>query len=477
MRAEAARLLAGAIRLPTPNPPGDEAKLATWLAQTLAQVPGVEARVIALGEPGGPRAALWARVRGRERGARRPLLLLSHLDVAPAVAADWAVDPWAGVTGGGYVVGRGALDAKGVTVVHMLTLVALARRAEPPARDIILLATPDEEAGGSLGARLLTRDRIELLGGAEFLLTEGGAIQPALSNTRGVGGVGTGVSGSSGDGGDAGGGDGADIGKAGAGDAAEIWSVSFTEKTPCWVEVLARGAAGHSSLAARQNASARLVRALSRVQALTFPTRVTPAVQAMFRALAPHAPPPERAHYRNLRAALSTDAVFRARFLADPGRAALVRDTAAVTVLAGSPRVNMQAARAHAHIDARLLPGARARCSAFVARLADQIADPQVTLRVLLEYEASASPLDSALLRAIERVAARARPRGVVVPRVNAGSGDAHWFREIGIHSYGFVPRRLRPEETRGVHGPNERIAVDNLVLGVTTLLDIVDEL
>ncbi len=437
LRGEAARLLGGAIRIPTANPPGGEAALANWLAQTLRQVEGVESRVIHLEAHDRSRAALWARVRGR--GLGRPLLLLSHLDVVPTVREEWALNPFAGVIGGGYVVGRGALDAKGVTVVHLLTLVALARAEVKPARDVILLATPDEEDGGRHGAMLVTRHRSDLLGDAEFLLSEGGGIQPG-----GAGGL-------------------------------DIWGVSFTEKTPCWMELRARGVPGHSALGAGLSATGKLIRALAALSTLEFPLRVTPVVETMFESLAPLAPPADRAHYRELRRALATRPAFRARFLSDPGRAALVRNTLAVTTLEGSPRVNMTPAHARAQLDARLLPGEN--CGDFVASLRAKLDDPALMLHVLLEFEASASPPDSALMDAISRVAARSTPRGVVIPRVNTGSGDTHWFRELGIAGYGFVPRRLRPIETLGVHGPNERIAIDNLVFGVETMLEIIEEL
>ena len=95
----------------------------------------------------------------------------------------------------------------------------------------------------------------------------------------------------------------------------------------------------------------------------------------------------------------------------------------------------------------------------------------------MLEFDSAASPVRSPLMEAIRRAAAAAEPRGVVAPRVIAGFTDGHWFRDLGITSYGFVPRRLRPVETRGVHGPNERISLENLELGVETLLRILDEL
>jgi acetylornithine deacetylase/succinyl-diaminopimelate desuccinylase-like protein len=434
--ARAGSALAQMIRIDTTNPPGNERELAEWLARYL-EAEGIEARVVPLPDASSPRAALWARLPGS--GAGRPLILLSHLDVVPADARAWSLDPFAGVVGGGYVVGRGALDAKGVTVTHALTLVEAKRRGIMPARDLILLATPDEEAGGRAGAALVVERRPDLLADAAYLLTEGGGILP------------------------------------GEGDTPDVWGVSFTEKTPCWVTLAARGVPGHGAGATADAATHRLVAALARVAALRFETKVVPPVAQMFAALANLAAPEDRAGYASLRGSLALDPAFRARFLEDGGRAALVRNTAAITTLSGGERINVLPAEARAGIDARLLPGER--CEDFAELLRDAIDDPSVSLEIELSFPADESPTETPLMEAIERVAAASRPDGVVVPRVIAGFTDAHWFRARGIVSYGFVPRRLRPAETRGVHGANESISVENLALGVETTLAIVREL
>jgi acetylornithine deacetylase/succinyl-diaminopimelate desuccinylase-like protein len=105
------------------------------------------------------------------------------------------------------------------------------------------------------------------------------------------------------------------------------------------------------------------------------------------------------------------------------------------------------------------------------------VADPALSLRIELSFEAHSSPTQTALMEAIRRAAAKSSPEGVVVPRVIAGFTDAHWFRARGIVAYGFVPRRLRPVETRGVHGVNERISIENLALGVEATLAVLREL
>ncbi len=435
----AAGILARAIQFRTVNPPGDEAPLAAYLAGLLEAM-GVEARVIPTpsGESKLGRAALWARLPGT--GERPPIVLLSHLDVVPANAGEgWAADPFAGIRRGGDVVGRGALDAKGVAVVHLLALSELARRRVRLSRDVVLLATPDEETGGRDGAGWIVKERPQLLLGAEFLLTEGGGIH---------------------------------VDPAGGPDA---WQVAVSEKSPCWLRVATRGRSGHSSVPDPHAAVPRLLNALDRIRRRETPLQVVPEVARMFRALAPLAPPEDAAGFANLADALAFDTGFRGRFLAQPAYAALVRDTVAITVLRGGPRTNVVPAEAAAHLDARLLPG-RA-CEDFSRELADLATDTGAELQTLLSFTAASSPVDTPLYRAIVATSRALDPSAVVVPQVLAGFTDAHYFREIGITAYGFVPRWQRRGEQRGIHGPNERVSVENLGRGVETLVAILEQL
>jgi acetylornithine deacetylase/succinyl-diaminopimelate desuccinylase-like protein len=435
----AARILAETIRFRTVNPPGDEAPLAAYLAELLEEA-GIEARVVPT--PSGAskvgRAAVWARVRGA--GTLPAIILLSHLDVVPASASEgWDADPFAGVRRGGEVLGRGALDAKGVAVVHVLALLELARRETPLQRDVILLATPDEETGGLDGAGWIVRERPQLVRGAEYLLTEGGGIQV-----------------------DPGGGP-------------EAWQVAVSEKSPCWLRISTHGRAGHSSVPDPDAALPRLLSALERIRRRTPTLHVVPEVAQMFRELAPLAPAEDAVGFADLAGALAADAGFRERFLAQPAYAALVRETVAITVLRGGSRTNVVPARASAHLDARLLPGGV--CEDFSREILELTAGTGAEVETLLALRSASSPTGTRLYRAIEATARARDPRAVVVPRVLAGFTDAHYFRELGITAYGFVPRWQRRGELRGVHGPNERISVENLERGVATLVAILEQL
>jgi len=446
-----ADLLSQAVQIETTNPPGDEEPLAAFFSKILSKA-GLETRVI--DTPNGNstigRAAVWGVVRGN--GEHRPIVLLSHLDVVPADADAWRTDPFAGVREGDNVIGRGSLDAKGISVVHLLTALELAKRETPLKRDVIFLATPDEESGGVDGAGFITRERPDLLGGAEYLLTEGGGIL---------------IRGS---------------------DDPTLWRVGVVEKSPCWIRVVAHGTPGHSSVPPLDAAVPRLIAALERVGRIESPIRVVPEVAQMYRTLAELAPPEDADGYMDLAHHLTEDPAFRRRFMTLRFQAALVTNTLTVTVLEGSSRTNVLPPEAVAHIDARLLPGESCErftrrveegesCERFTRRVEDAIADPGISTEVLLSFEEHSSSADTPLFAAIETIAAKSDPPAHVVPSVTIGFTDAHYFRDVGVTSYGFVPRAMRREDSSGVHGHDERADVGSLATAVTTLIEILEEL
>jgi acetylornithine deacetylase/succinyl-diaminopimelate desuccinylase-like protein len=441
----AVALLSEAIQIRTANPPGNERALARRYARAMRGM-GVETRLLETpGPEDGPgRAALWARLPSRLPAAERKpaLVLLSHLDTVPADSREWSVDPWAGEVWDGFVWGRGALDAKGVGVAQVMAMVSIAESDVTLDRDLIVLATPEEETGGRNGAGWLVEHHPELLTDVGYLLTEGGGIQPA--NPREP-------------------------------EQAPLWGVTLTEKSPCWLELRVQGRAGHSAAPTADAAVPRLVSALDRIRRFEAPIRVVPEVALMFTAMAPTAAEWDRAGFIHLAEHLDDDAGFRRRFLDHPGQNALVRNTISITVLEGAPKTNVAPGEARAQLDARLLPGER--CDAFANTIRSVIDDDSVEVTELLSFPAVASSHDTPLYRAIERVAAAQAQPGRVIPRMIGGFTDAHWFREKGITAYGFIPRALPREEGRRVHGIDERIAIDTLKESIRLTVEIVKAL
>jgi acetylornithine deacetylase/succinyl-diaminopimelate desuccinylase-like protein len=428
---EAARLLASYLRINTTNPPGNEVAAARWLAAVLRR-DGIEAQIL---EPRPGKANLYARLAGD--GSARPLILLNHMDVVLASPEHWQVDPFAGVIRDGYVWGRGALDMKGEAIVHLMTVLALKRAGVPLKRDIIFLATADEEIGAGVGAGWVVREHPELVRGAEFLLNEGGTIR-----ATGTGQV-------------------------------EYYGIGTTEKSPFWLDLTSRGTPGHGSRPTTDNPVHRLLRALARLEAYRTPFVVTPTVARYFRELAAiESDPARRRWFADIRAALDDTTAVRA-LTADPTYNALLRNTIAVTGLKGSDKTNVIPPVATAAVDVRLLPGEDP--AAFLAELTRIVGDSGVTLAPQgPNWPATESPADSELALAIAAAALARHPGAVVTPFMLTGFTDSHHFRRLGIASYGVSPFALTAADSRGVHGNDERLSLEALGFGLRFFSDIV---
>ncbi|MFI5367062.1 MAG: M20/M25/M40 family metallo-hydrolase [Candidatus Binatia bacterium] len=426
---QATEFLSTYVQINTTNPPGNETAAAQFLADRFHQG-GIDAEIFE-SQPG--RGSVLARLKGA--GGGRPVILLSHLDVVPANPDGWDVPPFSGTVRDGYVYGRGAMDCKGVGVVDTLALLLLKQHGLQLKRDVVFLATADEETGGKLGAGWMVANHFDRLQDAEFVLNEGGDIQVLP-------------------------------------DGARAYAVAVSEKTPCWLRLTTTGAAGHGSAPEKETAVTRLIRALDRLHAYRPPLRVTPEVQAYYASLAPLQSGARRRQYKDLRAAVR-DAGFRQKFLDDPHDAALVHDTITPTVLTASEKTNVIPRTASAELDCRLLPGEDP--AAFVRTVETTIDDPAVRVDVLLNFPPSSSPTTTTVFAAIRRLAVR---EGVpIVPSVLTGFTDSHYFREKGIASYGFTPFALSEDEERREHGINERLSTANLRDGTRRLVELLQAL
>src|SRR5467141_4218783 len=286
---EATDLLSQYLRINTTNPPGNEIAAARWLAAVLRR-DGIEARIF---EPAPGKANLYARLSGD--GSARPLILLNHMDVVLASPEYWTVDPFSGLIKDGYVWGRGALDMKGEAITQLMTMVILKRARVPLKRDVIFLATADEEIGAGVGAAWIVERHPELVPDAEFLLNEGGTIR---TDPKG---------------------------------RIEYYGIGTTEKSPFWLDVTARGTPGHGSRPTPDNPVVRLIRALDRIADWRTPLVVTPGVDRYFRDLATiERDSTVRRWLSDIRTALRDSVAVRA-ITADLAYNALLRNTISIT--------------------------------------------------------------------------------------------------------------------------------------------------
>ena len=421
---EATALLQQEIRIDTTNPPGDELPAAKLLKQKLL-ADGIPA-TIWVPQPG--RGVIAARMRGHGRH-NKALILLSHIDVAPANPKEWQVPPFSGEIKNGAIWGRGSIDDKGPGVIDLMAMLAIRRAGILLDRDIIFIATCDEEAGGGLGASWVIQHEADIFSDAGYVLNEGESIDSRPNGRR-------------------------------------YFAVSIAEKAPLWLRLTAVGPDGHASVPSPDNAVTRLIGALARLQAYQPAIRVIDPVAAYFKALnALDGGPPE---FLDLATALQ-NADYARTFLALPHQSAMVRDTIAPTNLSAGGKTDVIPPSALAELDCRLLPGDDSQ--AVLADLRKVINDDKIKVDVLLNFPAVASPADSPLMTAIAKLAES--ENAVAVPTMIASFTDSHYFRQKGLVAYGFVPIELSKLEEEGERGVNEHLPIKELGNGIRRMADL----
>jgi len=424
---EAVHYLQEYLRLDTQNPPGNEILGARFFAEIFERE-GIPYE-IAESAPG--RGNVWARLEG---GDEPTLVLLHHMDVVPADRRYWSDDPLSGaLKDDGYIYGRGALDTKTGGILHLAAFLALHRAGVPLTRDVVFMATADEEAGGAFGAGWLVANRPELFDDVGFLINEGGGGELVGDEVQ--------------------------------------FGIEVTQKVPYWLHLKTVGEPGHGSRPRTSYSVTELVDGLARLRAHRFEPRVIPAVDAHLRGIAAGQPEPWRTRFRNMAAYIHEPGVLRELQEYDPSLHGLLRNTCSITRLMGSDKINVVPPEAAAELDCRLLPDQDPQ--AFLAEL-QGVLGPEVEIQVLMGFTPAVSSADTDLFRIIRDVTLEAFPGADFVPQVLGGFTDSHFFRDLGIVSYGYEATATPQADQNGVHGNDERVTEENVRRGVAITLEIV---
>ena len=426
--AEVVELCQELIRIDTSNygngdGPG-ERKAAEHVAALLDEV-GIESTIIE-GAPG--RANVVARWGGGD--GRPPLLLHGHLDVVPAEAADWQVDPFAGEIRDGMVWGRGAVDMKDFDAMLLSVVRARAAAGVAPDREVVVCFTADEEAGGHHGAEILINEHADLLADCTEAVGEVGGFSATVRGRR-------------------------------------VYLIEAAEKGMAWMRLTARGRAGHGSMLNDDNAVTRLAGAVARIGAHQWPVRLTPTMEVLLAAigeLAGTEATPENAE------ALVEEFGDAARMLG-----AVIRNTANPTMLQAGYKTNVIPTEAWATVDGRFLPGFE---DEFFATLAE-LAGPGIEIDFESKQDPWETPYDGDLVGAMTRSLLAEDPEALVAPYLMSGGTDAKHFRKLDMRSYGFAPLRLPGDLdfTSLFHGVDERVPVDALEFGARVFDRFLDEI
>jgi acetylornithine deacetylase/succinyl-diaminopimelate desuccinylase-like protein len=417
LREEAVGLLQDLIRLNTVNPPGNETAAAELLRDYLGDS-GVAGELYAL-EP--DRANLVARIPGRGEGPS--LLLLCHTDTVVADPGEWSVDPWSGELEDGCVWGRGALDMKGHAAAAATAIASLAREGFEPAGDLVFAATADEEVGVDVGLSWLCKAHPDAVR-TDYCVNEGGGERVELGGRP-------------------------------------VYLCTTAEKVSSPFKLKVHGRSGHASMPGiADNALVRAARLIERLAALRHPPRLIPETEALFAALGRV---PDEAELDRAVAELPRDV----REMVEP----MLGTALSPTMISASERTNVIPGLCEVVCDCRLLPGDTPEDAEPAIRAA--LGEDAYELEWIEAVGGSRSPLATPLWDAIAAFVAEDDPAAGVVPVVSTGFTDSHFLRQaFGTVAYGFFPMRTMDPElaARLVHSADERIAVEDLELGVRFL-------
>jgi|TARA_B100000315_G_scaffold112565_1_gene103128 acetylornithine deacetylase/succinyl-diaminopimelate desuccinylase-like protein len=426
---EGVRTLIRYLQVDTTNPPGNEDRGVSFFADIFKEE-GIRYKTA---EAAPTRGNIWARLKGGDKPA---LVLLNHMDVVPADASYWLEDPLSGAERDGKIYGRGALDMKGTGILQLQAFLALHRSGQSLNRDVIFVATADEEAGGNFGAAYLAKEHAEIFEGVGYLLNEGGG--GGFANNR------------------------------------PIFTVGVTEKIPFWLKLTATGNPGHGSTPQVETSVTKLLRALSRLDNARFEPRVIPVMNNYLGSIANMQTAYLKQKFSDMESAVK-DRNFLLRLqLENPGLAARLRNSCSITRLGASNKINVVPPEAWAEIDCRLLPDQDK--DEFIEILKATLNEPDIEITPILAFRPAVSPTNTPLYEIVARVIGRHHPDALLVPSMSAGFTDSHWFREMGITSYGFVPTLVPIGDYGGVHGNNERMDIDAFKKGTMLLLEIVQQ-
>jgi acetylornithine deacetylase/succinyl-diaminopimelate desuccinylase-like protein len=432
---EALVWLAQLIQINTTNPPGNEQAAAKYIAGVLEKE-GITPELLEVA-PG--RSAVVARLRSSAiSDPSRALLLVAHMDVVGAERARWTVDPFGAVMKDGYMYGRGALDDKSMLAANLATIVALKRSNARLNRDVIFLATDDEEGGGEASIRtLIARNWDKFAAG--YAINEGGEVVAKNGKVQYV-------------------------------------AVQASEKVSINVAVIAKGPAGHASIPTKDNAVVHLAAAVAKIGAYSAPVHFTAVVRRYFEGLAAISDDEVAKWMRSLETSDRGDHAQRVIAEANPQWGAMMRDTIAPTMLSAGVRPNVIPGEARAMLNIRLLPGDT--IDVLLGALTKLVNDQQVRFEVQPNagLAAPTSSLESDFYTVINKVAAQDFGGAPVLPYQSPWATDSSQLRLHNVQAYGLWPFPVTDEDLKRMHGDDERLPVASFNKGVEVLLHIVSE-
>ena len=427
LELDAIRICQELIRIPSVNfgdGKGDEKDVAEYVVKQLAEV-GIESKIY---ESAPGRCNVIARIKGSN--SNRPgLVVHGHLDVVPANAADWSVDPFSAEMKDGYIWGRGAVDMKNMDAMILATVRSWARSGYVPERDIVLAFFADEEAGSIYGSHYMVKNHPEVFDGCTEAVSEVGGFSVTVAGGK------------------------------------RLYLIETAEKGIHWMKLTAHGRAGHGSVMNDENALTRLTEAVAKIGNYTWPQRYSKTVKAFFKRVADETGKPY--NEADLQPLLE-EVGFAARMIG-----ATLQNTANPTMLEAGYKANVIPGSASAVIDGRFIPGFEDELNSTIKTLIGE----HITVETITRDKALEVPFEGDLVEAMCNALIKEDAVAIPVPYVMSGGTDNKALADIGIIGYGFSPLKLDADFDfmAMFHGVDERVPVEGLVFGARVLKDFLE--
>ena len=401
---------------------GDERAAAAYVVAQLREV-GLDPLVVA---PAPERPSVFVRIPGAD-SSLPALCVHGHLDVVPANAAHWQVDPFSGLDRDGCIWGRGAVDMKGMVAMMLATVREMARCGIRPRRDLVFGFFADEEAGGVYGSQWVVANHPEIFAGVTEAISEVGGFSVTLPRADGA--------------------------------TQRAYLLQTAEKGILWLRLTAHGRAGHGSVPNDENPIVRLAQAIARIDAHEWPLEFIPSVRELLDGLSRITGTGYAGDPEPLLAHLGGAAGFVR---------ATLRDTANATMLDAGYKHNVVPQDASASLDCRFLPGHDER---VLKTLAD-LAGDHVDIEIRHDDIALDSPFSGGLVAAMVDALQAEDPGAEVLPYCLSGGTDNKALSRLGITGYGFAPLQLPAdlEFAPMFHGIDERVPTQSLRFGTRVL-------
>ena len=427
LEEEVVKICQDLIRIPSVNygeGKGDEKAVAEYVVASLAEV-GIPAKIY---ESAPNRCNVIANIEGSDT-SRPGLVVHGHIDVVPANAADWSVDPFAAEIRDGMIWGRGAVDMKNVDAMILAIVRKWARTGYKPPRNIVLAFFADEEAGMTFGSRWMAAEHPEVFAGCTEAISEVGGFSVTV------------------------------------GDGKRLYFVEAAQKGIHWMKLTANGRAGHGSMMNDENALTALSEAVAKIGRFSWPQTYTKTVKILFKKIAQATGKPY--NEEDLRPLLK-EIGPTARMIG-----ATLQNSANPTMLEAGYKANVIPGSASAVIDGRFLPGYENELNETIR----SIIGPDISIETISRDIALEVDFEGDLVDAMCNAITRHDPEGIPVPYLMSGGTDNKALSELGIVGYGFSPLKL-PADLDFMalfHGVDERVPISGLEFGVNVLADFLE--